>query len=225
MENLTEAILKLNDTLALQPTDGSGWALFWITAVLVVITAVYVGATIWICVYNGRSAKATQEQTKELQRQLGEQKRQFDETNRPSVDISLQFKGEFAYFVIENLGTRLARNVKIHMNDEFINRNGQIQQGSVDECFKNLTETVFDMSVGQRFYLALGNGWQIQKFPSVKVSISYEDSQQKIYKSEALVDFKNYNFLTFFKSPLEEVDATLKEINKTLEEIKRIVQK
>lgn len=44
------------------------WATFW-------ITFVYVVATIFICVFNGRSAKATQQQVIESQRQYEETKR------------------------------------------------------------------------------------------------------------------------------------------------------
>lgn len=44
------------------------WAMFW-------ITLVYVVATIVICIFNGRSAKATQQQVIESQRQFEETKR------------------------------------------------------------------------------------------------------------------------------------------------------
>lgn len=42
---------------------------------MVIITFVYVAATILICIFNGRSAKATQEQVAESQRQFDESKR------------------------------------------------------------------------------------------------------------------------------------------------------
>ena len=42
---------------------------------MVGITAVYVVATIFICIYNGRSAKATREQVAESERQFEETKR------------------------------------------------------------------------------------------------------------------------------------------------------
>lgn len=53
--------------------------------IMVVITGIYVVATIFICIYNGRSAKATREQVAETQLQ-------FEETKRlermPYIDIS-----------------------------------------------------------------------------------------------------------------------------------------
>ena len=42
---------------------------------MVGITLVYVVATIFICIFNGRSAKATREQVAESQRQFDETKR------------------------------------------------------------------------------------------------------------------------------------------------------
>ena len=97
MENLTEAILKLNDTLTLpSPVDWSGW-------VLVVITSVYVIATILICRYNFLSAKATKEQTSEL-------RRQFDETNRPNIDVTHEIvRGGLFCLKIENTGKKCHR--------------------------------------------------------------------------------------------------------------------
>ena len=46
--------------------------------IMIAITAVYVIATIFICIFNYRSAKATREQ-------LAESKRQFEENNRAFV--------------------------------------------------------------------------------------------------------------------------------------------
>ena len=52
---------------------------------MVIITAVYVLATLLICFFNGRSAKATQRQVEESQRQFEENKRL---ERMPYIDIS-----------------------------------------------------------------------------------------------------------------------------------------
>lgn len=59
---------------------------------MVGITAIYVVATVFICIYNGRSAKATREQVSESQRQYEETKRlemmpylQFESTDHSPV--------------------------------------------------------------------------------------------------------------------------------------------
>ena len=77
-------------------------------ALMVVITFIYVVATILICIFNGRSAKSTREQ-------VSESKRQFDETRRLQVMPYLQVEvaqcesteeGEppssYTYFVISD---------------------------------------------------------------------------------------------------------------------------
>lgn len=51
--------------------------------IMIAITAVYVIATIFICIFNYRSAKATREQ-------LAESKRQFEENNRAFVTVPLK---------------------------------------------------------------------------------------------------------------------------------------
>ena len=64
---------------------------------MVGITAVYVIATVFICIYNGRSAKATREQVSESQRQYEETKRlemmpylQFESTDHsPNYEMNL----------------------------------------------------------------------------------------------------------------------------------------
>lgn len=49
---------------------------------MVIITAVYVIATIAICYYNGKSAKAAKEQLEESKLQAAEQKKQYEETTK-----------------------------------------------------------------------------------------------------------------------------------------------
>ena len=51
--------------------------------IMIAITAVYVIATIFICIFNYRSAKATREQ-------LAESKRQFEENNRAFVTVTFE---------------------------------------------------------------------------------------------------------------------------------------
>ncbi len=54
--------------------------------VMVIITGIYVVATIFICWANIKSAKASKEQLKEMQRQ-------YAEASRPVIEIELHFIG------------------------------------------------------------------------------------------------------------------------------------
>ncbi len=104
---------------------------------MVIITAIYVVATIFICIYNGRSAKATQDQLKESRQQYEETKRlemmpyiQFDRVNQHSSDIELnlvlcdnEINGPnfITIFQVKNIGNGTARNITYYWNN-FTNR-------------------------------------------------------------------------------------------------------
>jgi len=77
IESLTEAINRSNSF------DLTAW-------LLVGVTAVYVLATIAICVANFQSAKATRAQLAEQKRQFDEQKLQFEEQRRLTIAIAKQ---------------------------------------------------------------------------------------------------------------------------------------
>jgi len=223
-EELTEAILKLNDTLALQPTDWSSWA-------LVVITLVYVIATFFICWFTCRSAKAMQEQTKELQRQ-------FDETNRPNIDVTLHVTGKWeACLKIENTGKKLAKNVRIGMNDNFIYfaRNVRVEEkwekiqrqfwglDTAGKALVNLNNSGFTMGVGQSwlvFMLFLPDFQKIAELdiPSLEISISYEDERKKAYSKKTIIDFTQYGWLMLHDASLADIEEELETIATNIDE-------
>ena len=217
-EELVEAILKLNDTLALQPTDWSSWA-------LVGITLVYVIATILICWFTCRSAKAMQEQTKELQRQ-------FDETNRPNIDVTLHIAGDRACLKIENTGKKLAKNLRININDNFINFAKGLREGipmenqtfhwdAASESLVKLNDSVFSIGVEQRWFVYMFPVLDFQKFgesnvPLLEIDISYEDNRQT-YSEHATIDFTQYGWVMPYDSSLADINRHLQKISDTLE--------
>jgi len=82
--------------------------------IMISITAVYVIATILICIFNGQTVKATKAQTKELINQ-------YQQTNRPYITVYFEtIRSGLMCFVIENAGTQPAYNVNITLNDNFI---------------------------------------------------------------------------------------------------------
>ena len=88
---------------------------------MVIITAIYVVATIFICVYNGRSAKAANEQTKIAKAQIDEMIKQFNEENRPVITIRFEIiRSGLLCFVVENIGPKPAVDVRIEFNDAFV---------------------------------------------------------------------------------------------------------
>ena len=84
--------------------------------IMIIITAVYVIATIFICVANFKSAKATRDQ-------ITEQKRQFDETNRAYVTVHFEVSPSKLYTLcICNHGNKIAKGVHLEFEDSFIPR-------------------------------------------------------------------------------------------------------
>jgi hypothetical protein len=70
--------------------------------IMVIITGVYVFATIFICVFNYRSAKATREQ-------VAEAKRQFEEINRAYITYEFLYEKRSFYGIrFTNHGKRVA---------------------------------------------------------------------------------------------------------------------
>lgn len=83
--------------------------------IMIAITAVYVIATIAICIFNFKSAQASQNQIKESQRQ-------FAETNRPHIVVGIRIESNyFMCIYIKNIGNDVADNIEIKFNSDWLN--------------------------------------------------------------------------------------------------------
>ena len=81
---------------------------------MVIITLVYVIATIFICWANIKSAKASKEE-------LAEMKRQYAEENRPHIEVEFCYERRTWYIVrFVNHGKLTAQHVKIMLDEDFI---------------------------------------------------------------------------------------------------------
>jgi len=199
MDNLTEAILNLNDTLATPPpVDMSGWT-------MVGITVVYVIATIAICVFNFWSAKETKKQTSEL-------KRQFDEINRPNIDVTHEIvRGGLLCLKIENTGKKLAQNVKLEIDDDFIvGAQGLLGNGNLIE----LKNSVLSLGIEQKWFVALCVPWEVSKMNTklLKIDTSYADDRQT-YTKHTTIDFSQYDWALMYDSPLGDISGYIKIIS------------
>ena len=82
--------------------------------VMVIITGVYVIATIFICWANIKAANASKEQLREMQKQ-------FAETNRPIIELEFHYSRRTWYIArFVNRGNLSAQHVKINLDQEFI---------------------------------------------------------------------------------------------------------
>ncbi|MFR8003245.1 MAG: hypothetical protein ACLU62_10050 [Hydrogeniiclostridium sp.] len=82
---------------------------------MVIITGIYVIATIFICWANIKSAQASKAQLNEMQRQYAEE-------NRPLVEVEFHYIKRTWYVLrFVNHGNKTAQQVKIHLESAFVN--------------------------------------------------------------------------------------------------------
>lgn len=184
---------------------------------MVVITAVYVVATIFICWANIKSAKATKEQ-------VAEAKRQFEESNRAFVTVAFEvIRSGLAVLHIQNHGNRIASNVKLQVSSAFVSNMANI---SDREHVERLSESVFTLGIGQSWYICIGSHLEIEQMSSelLSVEISYEDFESK-YNETTIIDLKQYLWALLYESPTEDLYQEMKKLTKSIQSIDKSIQK
>lgn len=178
---------------------------------MVVITAVYVIATILICRANIKAANASKAQLEEM-------KKQFAAENRPIIETEFLYKRR-AFYVLRfiNHGRRTAQHVKINLDQEFID-------SLSEEPFRNIIlkqkEKECVIGVGNHYDLFIGSN-RMRGNSSLKPvtgEIHYEGSNES-YTDKVFVDLRNY--MTFFSTSTEK-DDLLKAIKENTVELRGI---
>ena len=180
---------------------------------MVIITGIYVIATIIICWANIKSANASKEQLEEMQKQ-------YAETNRPLIELEFQYNRRTWYIVrFVNHGNLTAQRVKISLDQAFID-------SVPEESFRNELERIKGkeciIGVGQHYDLFIGGNklrGNLNMTP-LTGTIKYE-AQGKEYESDLFVDLEHY--MTFFSATTDEEDL-LKSMNKISDQLKGIRQ-
>lgn len=170
---------------------------------MVIITFVYVVATVFICIANLKSAKAAREQTKEM-------KKQFSLINRPSVSAEIVYlKRMFWVLRFVNNGNQVSYNTKIILDEEFIN--------SVDDDYKGplkeLKNKVCTLGVNQHYDIFFGSN-EYRDLPNkknIKGTIISYDVGGKEYSVSFEIEIENY--VTFYSTTSESEDF-VKQIKK-----------
>lgn len=155
---------------------------------MVVITALYLSATIIICVFNGKSAKAAKEQTEEI-------KRQFYSLNRPVITTRVILLENGIWMLrVKNEGSQAAFNTKITINQELIDSlpEEKFRKFLIEDC-----EKIRTVGVGQRFCLFLGTEEYAKKGLDVPVAghITYSGVNGLDYSEDFLEDIRSYAVL------------------------------
>ena len=181
---------------------------------MVVITFVYVVATIFICWANIKSAKASKEE-------LAEMKRQYADENRPRIEIEFCYERRTWYIVrFINHGRLTAQHVKIILDEEFID---SLPNPDFQDTLRKQRKKEFIIGVGQHYDLYIASN-ELRGNPNMKPvtgKLSYQDESGK-YESDIYIDLENY--ATFFSSTSDDpMVKELKNIKKEIEGLKRAI--
>lgn len=178
---------------------------------MVGITAVYVVATIFICLANLKSAKASKEQ-------LTEMKLQYAEDNRPRIEVEFCYKQRTWYIArFVNHGKHTAQHVQVLLNQEFID---SLPNKTLREVLEKQREKEAIIGANQHYDLYIA-GNELRGNPNMKPlkgKVKYQDDRIQ-YENDIFIDLKNY--MTFFSSTGDE-DNLIKAVKNNTEEIKGI---
>ena len=184
---------------------------------MVIITFVYVVATIFICIANLKSAKATREQ-------VAESKRQFDEENRAFVTVTFELiKTGIAVLKIQNLGKRIANNVSVSIPSNFINN---VVDAFYKDKLNKLCNSTFTLGVGQNWYICIGSHLNLKEYcrELLVVDIAYEDNQGN-HQEHIEIDLGQYFWAIIYESPLGDINQQMNGINQHLKVMERTMEK
>ena len=185
--------------------------------IMIIITSVYVAATIFICIANFKSATATRNQLKE-------QQRQFNESNRAFVTITFEIiRSGLAMLHIQNHGKQIAQNVHISISERFIN---SVNRQSERERLEALSKSQFDIGIGQSWYCLLGSHLDLKSLSKemLHIDVTYFDNIDN-YTESTDIDLEQYLWSILYESPVEDIYQEIKKQVQYMENIKHSISK
>lgn len=178
---------------------------------MVIITIIYVIATIAIWKANSKSAKATQEQ-------IEESKKQFEESNRAYVTADFEIiRNGLLTICIHNHGKRIANNVNIQISKEFVDN---VETEYFKDHICTLNQSRFTLGIDQSWYLSIGSNRQLEKLSKelLKINITYSDSVNT-YNESTIIDLKQYFWALLYESPSQDELQEIKQLSKSIKSI------
>lgn len=181
--------------------------------IMVVITTVYVIATIIICKANYKSAKEAHKQTEESIQQ-------FNKSNRPYITCEYILSSRiYCGIHICNHGNQVARNLKINVDKEFMDL---LVEGHFLN-FKKINDSVYTVvGINQSydFYFSKVKDKPV-KVP-LNILLKYENDEGKSYEERFVIDLGKQLPSESIKSDFEKA---VKSINRQNEVLKNISNK
>ena len=179
---------------------------------MVIITFVYVIATIFICIYNAKSVKAAKEQIEVTKNQIRTMVEQYNSVNRTLVSIHFDIiRSGLLCFIIENNGPLAAENVQVKINKEFIEN---IKNSNEKMFLEKLNEAVFYLASRQKETVLLGG---VMDFDNISQQVAKVNISYNTYTEYTEIDINQYRFSLIYSSPLEDISQNLKKIKENNE--------
>lgn len=187
---------------------------------MVIITAIYVVATIFICIFNGKSAKAAHDQTEASRQQTKEMIDQYNAVNRPIVTVRFDIiRSGLMCFIIENEGPQPAKDVKVVINQKFIDN---ISNSDERKMLADLNNATFFLASKQKLTVLLGGN---SAFSDIAKEIAKIDISYNGYTEHTEIDINQYRFLLIYNSPVEDISQHLKKIKENEEKFHKSLLK
>ena len=163
--------------------------------IMIIITTIYVIATIVICISNKRSADAAKEQTREMIKQ-------YNENNRPYIIVKFEIvRLGLLCFVVENVGNMPAIGLEIDLCREFIdNIPDDLMRTRVIEFVES--KEIY-LAPDQKIYITLGGQGDFNEISNIvaKFVVHYSDR----YENEYFIDLKQYRYMLTYESPEADI--------------------
>ena len=178
---------------------------------MVVLTGIYVLATIFICLFNYGSAKASKDQ-------LAEMRSQFDEENRPYITVELIYERRTFYGLrFSNHGKKVANHVRIELDQAFLD---SVTEPSFKQALDKTKGKECIIGIGQHYDLFFGSNEFRKSNNKVALSgnVVYNDGKLT-YTEPFSVDFDSYATIYSVNT---DADDMLKELKAQTRELKGI---
>ena len=183
---------------------------------MVIITFVYVVATILICIFNAKSAKAAREQTEQM-------RFQFLQTNRPVVTVEIVYlKRLFWVLRFTNHGVVTAYNTIIALNQDFID---SIPEENFRRIVNDEVKKIRTIGVNQHYDIFFGGeGFRaMNKGTPITGRVSYRGTPDAIFADDFRIEISDYATFYSVDSELDEIKNALKEQTEELERIRQSI--
>lgn len=183
---------------------------------MLVITAVYVVATIFICWANICSANASKAQLEEM-------RKQYNQENRPNIEVEFLYSRRTFYGLrFVNHGKCTAHNVKILLDSTFVD---SLPNAKFSALLRKQDGKVCVIGVGQHFDLYFGSNEYLNspnKSPAKGRILYWANGIE--YESEFYIDMESYATIFSVNSEQEDLIKKLKEQNSELNGIKEAIR-